>query len=47
LSVAQALADDEKSQMRLSHIEEAIDFNKQFQLDFRGAGQVENRNSYL
>ena len=44
--VAQAMADDAKSPLQRSHLEEAIEFNNQFQLDFRGAGQIENMHSY-
>jgi hypothetical protein len=47
VSVAQAMADDEKSSISLSHLEEAIEFNQQFQSDFRGAGQIESMRSYV
>ena len=47
VSVAQAMADDEKSPIRLSHLEEAIALNKQFQSDFRGAGQLESMHSFV
>ena len=43
---AQALAAHEASRIRLSHLEKAMAFNKQFQYDFRGAGQIENMHSY-
>ena len=43
--VAQAMANDAKSHLQLSYLE-AIEFNNQFQLDFRGAGPMESMKSY-
>ena len=45
--MAQAIANDEKSPFQLSHLEEAIEFNDQFQSDFRGAGQLESMRLYF
>ena len=45
--MARALTAHEESRICLSHLEEAVAFNKEFQYDFCGADQVENVNSYL
>ncbi len=47
VSLAQALAEYGGCRVSLSHLGEAIESNKQFQTDFRGAGQIENLNSYM
>ena len=46
VSTALALAAHEASRIRLLHLEKAMAFNKQFQYDFRGAGRIENMQSY-
>lgn len=42
-----ALATYENVPLGMSQLEEAIKFNEEFQRDFRGAGQLENLNSYV
>ncbi|KAF2182673.1 P-loop containing nucleoside triphosphate hydrolase protein [Zopfia rhizophila CBS 207.26] len=47
VSTAQALAEYEETQVNISHLEIVVAANREFQSDFKGAGQIENRNSYV
>ena len=47
VSTAHALASRKGSRLAISHLEVAIDAGKEFECDFRGAGQVGNMRSYV
>jgi len=44
---AHALAVDEGSQLCYSHLETVLDSGKEFEADFKGAGQIDNLRSYM
>ncbi|KAJ9659251.1 hypothetical protein H2198_003255 [Neophaeococcomyces mojaviensis] len=44
---AQALAAFDDNIVSLSHLEDAVDLNKQFQSDFKGATYFDNQRSYM
>ncbi|KAF2174540.1 P-loop containing nucleoside triphosphate hydrolase protein [Zopfia rhizophila CBS 207.26] len=46
VSTAQALAEYEETQVNMSYLEIVVAANREFQTDFKGAGQIESRNSY-
>ncbi|KAF2726605.1 P-loop containing nucleoside triphosphate hydrolase protein, partial [Polyplosphaeria fusca] len=46
VSVAQAFTEYEKTQVRMSHLESAVEANREFQSDFRGVGQMEAMGHY-
>ncbi len=46
VSTAHALASRKGSRVAISHLEVAIDAGKDFECDFKGAGQIGNLQSY-
>ena len=47
ISTAHALASRKGIRVAISHLEVAIDAGKDFECDFKGAGQVGNMQSYM
>jgi hypothetical protein len=45
--VAHVLAVDEGSRLSYSHLETILDSGKEFEADFKGAGQMDNLRSYM
>ena len=47
MTIANAIAKHENQRLSLGHLEAAINMREEFDVQFRGAGAIENRNSYL
>ena len=47
IRAAHALAVHKESRLSYSHLETVLDSGKEFEADFKGAGQIDNLRSYM